>query len=394
MTDFHRNVFYYYKGAHQSQQEVERQLENNTTKSLVNTLEYCNDPVAVMFLDWIGITATGRQIKFQLQKKTIGEQEMRGKSQRLLLGLAPTKEDDDPCAMLDGMATEGDSCPDAWLYGEDFVVLIESKVIGSLDPDQMRCHAHKLQGELEQQPKCEVRTWAEVHGFFKRLLDESGDKLSDRDKWILDQFTQYLEELGMSEFIGLEPEIFDYVVAPEDEDTRQKVIGTIRSFADKIMAQLRDISELSFYEDYDVGKFQRGAEYCWVAFGPKDKAYRQWAHQTITLDAKGIEVFVNVELKSATDRLKKKLRLNGQTFRKVILGLLPNEPYSVRVEERKQRQASIYDYNPIVTLNACDLKDSHLGAPGFSDIETLIERISLPYLPIFRYPLVGVCQVD
>lgn len=37
MTDFHRNIFSYYKGASQPEQDREQQLEDNTTKALVNT---------------------------------------------------------------------------------------------------------------------------------------------------------------------------------------------------------------------------------------------------------------------------------------------------------------------------------------------------------------------
>jgi hypothetical protein len=381
MTDYHHNIFYCYKGAHQSHQEGERQLENNTTKALVNTLEYCSDPVALGFLEWIGITAAGEQIKFKLQKKTIGEQEIRAKSQRLLLGIVPTKGDENHTAVLDGRGTEEDTCPDAWIYGGDFVVLIESKVIGPLDPDQMRCHAHRLQGGMEQQLERKECTWAEVHGFFKGLPNKLGDKLSDKDKWILGQFTQYLEEIGMSEFIGLESEIFNYVVTLDDEDARQKVYATMRSFAEKIIAQIRD---LAFYDGYDVGVIHRGDRYCWVAFGPKGNKYRQWAHQTVALDAYGIDVFVNLELKAVTDRLKERIRRNRQAFREAILSLLPDEPFSVQVEERKQRQASIYDYHSIATLDARYLKNSELGAYGFDYIETLVEQVSLPYLTVRR----------
>lgn len=381
MTDFHHNLFYYYKGAHQSYKEAEHQLENNTTKALVNTLEYCSDLVAVSFLEWIGITPAGDQIKFKLQKKALGEQDILAKSQRLLLGIVPTKADKDPSALLEGKVADEDSCPDAWIYGGEFVVLIENKVNGPLNTDQMQRHAHKLQGGMERRPEFKVLTWAQVHSFFKRLLNESLNKLSDKDKWILDQFTQYLEEIGMSEFIGLESEIFDYVVTLDDEDARQKVRATMRSFAEKILAQIRD---LVFYEGYDDGVIHQGDRYYWVAFGPKDNKYRKWAHQTVALDAYGIEVFVNLELKAVTDRLKERIRRSRHAFREVILSLLPGEPVSVQVEERKQRQASIYDYHSIATLDARYLKDPELGTHGFDYIETLVEKVSLPYLTVRR----------
>ena len=58
MADFHHNIFYYYRGALLSDQDRERQLENNTTKTLVNTLSHCSPVVSEQFLDWLGIKTT------------------------------------------------------------------------------------------------------------------------------------------------------------------------------------------------------------------------------------------------------------------------------------------------------------------------------------------------
>jgi len=98
--------------------------------------------------------------------------------------------------------TNGDSQPDAWLYGEDFVVLIESKVgKASLELDQMQRHFQKLLKDALQPPKYQVRTWAEVHKFFVNLLPKLRD---EKDKWLVEQFAQYLEWKGMTEFTGFE----------------------------------------------------------------------------------------------------------------------------------------------------------------------------------------------
>jgi hypothetical protein len=283
MADFHHNIFYYYRGAQQSDQERERQLEDNTTKALVNTLEHCDPKVTFGFLNWLGIKAT-KPATLELQKSTISNREIGSKSRRLLLGLVPSKVDKDPCAELEGPVT-GDSLPDAWLYGDDFVVLIESKVAGSLEPGQMQRHYLKLRAGTEQQPECKVCTWAEVHEFFKSLSGELGDDLKEKDKWIVGQFTQYLEWIGMAEFTGLESGMFDYFATPIDdrnEDDRQWVRGTMQSFAEKILEGLQAIDS-SFYQDYDVGRLLLKDDHCWAAFGYKDKKYRNWAHQTVAL---------------------------------------------------------------------------------------------------------------
>ena len=157
MTDFHHNIFYYYRGTKQSSQDRDRQLENNTTKALINTLEHCNSKVALDFLDWLGIEAGGK-VEFELQKATISGGEIGNKPQRLLLGLVPSKRDEgNLVSKLAGPVTKG-SIPDAWIYGDDCVVLIESKTKGSLEWDQMRSHFQKLQVGAKQQPRCKVQT--------------------------------------------------------------------------------------------------------------------------------------------------------------------------------------------------------------------------------------------
>jgi hypothetical protein len=382
MADFHHNIFYYYRGAQQSDRERERQLEDNTTKALINTLKHCDPKVTFEFLGWLGIKAT-KPVTLELQKATISKGEIGNKSQRLLLGIVPTKEIKDPCAELGRTAAgEKDSFPDAWIYGDNFVVLVESKVEGkegaSLELDQMERHYQKLLVDTEQQPDCRIHTWAEVHRFFKNLSDELVDELTEKDKWIIGQLAQYLELIGMAEFTGLEQGMFDYFATPIDErneDDRQWVRGTMRSFAERILEGLQTVDS-SFYQDYDVGRLLLKYDHCWAAFGPKDKKYRGLAHQTVSLHKCGLDVFVNVELKPAVDRLKKKIDQDKQAFREAI-SRLPGL-FSVQVEERKLIRGSLYEYTLIDSLES-----DKLDEPGFDRVEKL-RNLPLPYLTVRR----------
>jgi hypothetical protein len=378
MTDFHHNIFYYYRGAQRSDRDYARQLEDNTTKALLNTLENCGRAVAFKFLEWLDIATTGR-VTFELQKTTIGEGKIRSKSQRLLLGLVPSKRTGDSGGELGESIIEGESRPDAWLYGDNFVVMLESKVVGSLEPDQMQRHSQKLRVGTERQPRCEIRSWAEVHQFFVRILPE----LSGKDKWIVQQFAQYLEWSGMTEFTGFEEGIFVFFVTHEDEDTRKWVRDTMQSFAEKILAQLGKFD--SFYQGYDLGRLHLKDEGCWVAFGPIEpvpKEYRQWAHQTVSINAYALDVFVNVELKRAIDRLRRKIKRDRGAFRRVVAEL--PSPFSVQVLERKKRRVSLYDVHDIAGLEADYLKHPELGKHGFDYVDILLEQVHLPNLVVKR----------
>ena len=127
MAGFHRNIFSYYKGSSQREQDREQQLEDNTTKALVNTLENCNLRVVAEFLKWLKVSTPGKA-SFVLQKPTIGDERIRHKTDRLLLAIVGTSNEVNQsiCRQLPKTPV-GDSRPDAWLYGDGFVALVESK---------------------------------------------------------------------------------------------------------------------------------------------------------------------------------------------------------------------------------------------------------------------------
>lgn len=387
MTDFHHNIFYYYRGLQQPKQGLcDQQLEDNTTKALVNTLKHCSPTVVVKFLEWLEITAIG-EVEFELQKPTIGTEKIRRTSQRLLLGLVdkPSKKMDSICAELEG-PINGDSRPDAWLYGENFVVLIESKVGNdSLKLDQMRCHFRKLEKDASQPPKCQVRTWADIHQFFVRLVSV----LKGKNRWLVEQFIQYLEWQGMTEFTGFEEGMFEFFVHDEkDVDTKRWIRDTIGLFAEKVLYGPKGLQAFNvpFYESYHVGNFGSGDDHFWVAFGPKE--FRKVCHQTIALYDYGLDVFVNVELSPAVKKLRTKIRNEKQKFRTMISDL--PEPFKIQVEERKQKRPRIYDYYIIATLEGGVRKDYHPGpyglkdpqSDGFDYLETLLEQIWFPSLSV------------
>jgi len=373
MRDFHRNIFYYYRGARQTNSEFERQLEDNTTKALINTLEHCSQAVSQRFLNWLGINANGKT-NFELQRKSIGEVKIGGKSQRLFLGLIPKDHQEHPNTA--SKVTREDSRPDAWIYGDNFVVLIESKVVGNLDSNQMQYHLQKLNTNKNQKVRCEVRKWSDIHRFFVGILPE----LSDTNKWLVKQFTQYLEWISMAEFTGFKPEVFDYFIAHDDEEIRKWVRDTMQAFAEKLQPKLYNLAH--FYDAYNLGRLKLKDSHSWIGFGPQDLEYRKLAHQTVIINAAGIEVLLNIERKSATDKLKKKVRNEKDKFRNYISSIQLDEPLWIQIEERKPKQASVYDYCLVAKIEVSSLRHDGIGSCGFTYLETLIDRLPYPYFSI------------
>lgn len=388
MTDFHHNIFYYYRGAKQRGRKQEQQLEDNTTKALINTLQHCDSAVATEFLKSLGITiANDSTIEFELQKPTIGYEKIRHRTQRLLLAIVGTPQHGNAsiCTQLVG-PFEGNSRPDAWIYGEDFVVLLESKVGDSaLEPNQMRCHWQKLQMDIQLPPRCKILTWAEVHQFFANRLPD----LQEKDKWLVEQFTQYLEWTGMTKFVGFEESVFEFFVHEEkDPRVKQWMRNTMCALAEQVLHSDHGLRAFDgFYTHYHVGNFGKKDDHFWVAFGPPN--FRKLAHQTVSLHDYGLDVFVNVELLPAVKRLRKKIKGSESTFRKVISELPSPPPFTVQIQERKAKRVMVFDYYTIADLEAgvhdsvpYGLKDPQ--SLGFDYVCTLLKQIQYPYLSVRR----------
>lgn len=380
MTDFHRNIFSYYRGASQPEQDRERQLEDNTTKALVNALEHCDRRVATKFLEWLGIS-TPRNVNFFQQKVSLGDERIRRKSQRLLLAIVGTtnQANQSVCDQLP-KTVAGDSRPDAWLYGDDFVVLVESKTgENTLDLDQMACHWQKMRPR-----RCKVLTWADVHKFFVDLASGLNDAKSE---WLVEQFTQYLEWTGMTEFVGFKEEMFEFFVSSEREaDTQQWVRGAVEGLADKVLQGKEGLKRFNkWYSHKHVGNLPKDSDHYWVAFGPQKK-FRNSAHQTISLYEQKLDVFVNVELLPAIKKLRSKIKSGG--FQEVMCSL--PAPFTVHIEERKMtKQPRVFDYYPVADVETGIYRRSRYGltdpnSPGFDYIKRLLFDIEYPYLSVRR----------
>jgi hypothetical protein len=379
MSDFHDNIFYYYRGGRHPQHErYDQQLEDNTTKALANTLTHCDPGVLVKFLHWLGIETNAEKVGVELQKATIGRDRIRRAGKRLLLGLGCKTASDGGsiCDELDGAVT-GESRPDAWLYGQDFVVLIESKVEDApFELSQMRSHFMKLKVDARCQAQYQERTWAAVHRFFRELLPE----LNGMDKWLVEQFTEYLEYQGMTEFTGFDEWMFKFFVDEEkDPDEKKRIRHTMEGLGDEILHRgLRAISP--FYEKRYVGNFGSRDDQFWMAFGPPGGPTElvKVAHQSVSLHDYGLDAYVNVR-PPAIRMLRERLSNEKQRFAKIVSGL--PFPFHIGISEHRMVRPRKSDEYRMATLEGgtgkpprsrpYGLKDAK-AAGGFDYLEKLL----------------------
>jgi len=185
----------------------------------------------------------------------------------------------------------------------------------------------------------------------------------------------------MTEFTGFKLDHFNYFLTHDDDDARRWVREQVQSFASQLQTRLRVFAP--FYEDFEVGNLTLNDVSCWVAFGPRDRQYRKVTHQSVSLRADGLRVFVNAELKSATDCLKSVLLHSESEFREALQRLHEFCPFELVLQERIQVQGALYKYTPKMQLHSSMLIED-TGDVAWRAFAQTVNRLPLLELQIER----------
>ena len=380
LLDFHHNIFYFYKGSQKDDSERTRQLEDNTTKALINILENIDQEIVVKFLYYIGLSSFKiNNIQYCLQRNNIGKSSLRRKKELVLLAIVPEKKNILPISYKN----KNYSRPDAWIYNDDFAILLESKVVGCLDYSQMREHYKKLDIKSQSEPKLIEITWSDIYTFFKSEIELLSKTKQTITKFLLGQFTEYLDMANLTEFTGFDSEFFDYFFYHDNEESRKWVKNKINSFVSLIFDEMSSVDK-SFYQSFDIGVLSKKKNYSWVAFGPKDKKYRKVTHLSIKFNSQGIEIFINIETKPATDQLKNVILCKSNEFVQAIKKLCINDKLTFIVEKREQKQVSDYDFIKLFQVESFAFLDTDFSDSTYEFFVNSIINTRLPSINIIK----------
>ena len=232
MTSPYHNVFFYYRGpsARESREEGERyqqQVEDNSTKALVNVLELSGADVVTSFLRCFAPVLAeawpaGASPEFFLQRGPAGALPS---GRRLLLGVSLLGQVEGPFIA----AGEGSRIDAAIVVPGVGLLAVEVKAVDDLDGPQLARHAQRWD---VQDPPILVR-WADVWRWARA-------ERSRRDSvaaFLLTQFCEYLEILGFAPWAGFRSEDFDFFVHPSWEQrtiVRNRVSGAWERVADEL----------------------------------------------------------------------------------------------------------------------------------------------------------------
>lgn len=258
MRDPHQNIFYYYRGPSKKTEDSLRdiQVEDNTTKALINLLEFAKrvDFTYLLknFLRLIGVPQK-QIISFRLQKH------------------------------------EEKSMPDGVINFTDNKVFIESKVAAQLDLDQISRHLKSLdpndfllvitndktdQTKLKKLGDRRLRyiSWLDIHQICLGIATEiKGNKKLATILVLLGDFIDYLEVIVMTEFNGFRNDDFDFWIDYNVNYVpilKNKIGALASAIKERLPAEIKNK-----YSNIKIGNISSGAQderHAWVAIKKPD----------------------------------------------------------------------------------------------------------------------------
>ena len=216
MRGRHHNIFYYFRGpsktagSAQAQEESQhRQVEDNTTKALINLLEHGEPGLTTSFLERFVPAASLdglEQRAYHLQGGPV-----RAAEPTWLLGLSVLGELD---PKVGPAPTTAGSRVDAVIHlPGSALALIEVKVVEYLDPHQLVRHAKEWklplppldQAAWPDDAPWRLARWADVYEWASTVDVASIGPVS---RFLLEQFCEYLQLVGLAPFAGFRDEHF------------------------------------------------------------------------------------------------------------------------------------------------------------------------------------------
>jgi hypothetical protein len=380
MSQAHKNLFFFYRGAAPSTAKTEfvfeRQLEDNATKALIYVLEHADRRAVLLpFLQRVirvrHAASRIQEVQFALQRVDIKRPTVR---ERIAMSIAPAGE------LRPGRAGKPLSGrPDAWIWCEDqFAVLIETKVSGHAGRDQIRRHIDGAEGWKRRTVRWRPCSWSEVYSFFQSLHQRASD-LESVTRLLIDEFVRYIRMLGLASNVTFELDDFGYfLLRTEDRNATQRALlkRKLEQFTNDLVrsrglrgAVRRYAGNGGRHAEVSPGTLRRTSEDYWITIGPKER--RDRCHLTVRLTQEGLTLEVFSPHKSFTRRLLRKIQARPEQFLAALKSMKHKEPYAFRLREAYYSSPDSF-YRGQRIRSKIDYLQVHPGQLTRGNLETLI----------------------
>jgi len=318
MNDPHKNIFYYYRGPSKRETEeiiYDSQVEDNTTKAFINCLEYCGNDLLKHFLIFFNLN-------FKFESKP-----------QFLLQVSKTK-----------------SRPDAQIKTLNSSLYIESKVIAGINKEQLRNHLKELDKDdtlllitantdekINKNKNLLHINWSDIHKCFSKY-----EPKNKTEKFIISQFTNYLEVIGLSDFTGFNNDDFDYFINRID-DYKPVVKNKIDKFGKGVYGVLSEEIK-SIYTDRHLGIAPKNTEAVWFGIRKDQNTKDVFRHCnfTVEINSDAINFYTVIRDGRYSDKngpigiFYKKIKNNFDEFLAILKSL--SQEYFFRISKRVPRR--------------------------------------------------------
>ncbi len=294
----YRNIFYYYRGpGYKKEGQFDKQIEDNTTKALVNVLENCRPGLLKRFLVIAGIDIRIRKpLGYDLQ---VG-------------------------ALL--------SRPDAEIKTGNETVFIESKIGSALEEGQIERHLETKGFLVCITPRDEDRvvikrfnksnlkfiTWRELYVAFDEYRKLSQDEVSN---FVINEFLEYLEAISMAPFTGWKKADFEAFLNIEDDPKRELRIRVKENFKQYLFELKELIGEVGLYGELvpSVGLIKKDSTSVWgVLCKPPVDEKVQKPHFNFWLNSDEFGLGIQIEGKGPARKMRGYIKSNTEKFIKIL----------------------------------------------------------------------------
>ena len=355
------NIFYYYRGpSSRKEGDIDKQIEDNTTKALINTLKYSEPGLLSHFLSKVDIAI---------------------------------KKIDEARTRFDMQISRPSSRPDGMIRIDRCLVLIESKMDASLDEDQILEHLKLIADErarksitrgyllcitprekdrdkISQIGKGNLRfvTWKKLYSIFKEYRKGSSD---EKTNFVLEQFTKYLEAVGVSPFDGWNKEDFEAFLNMEEDLTRElrpRVKKKLEQYLIELEESLKKDGTFTDLE-HKVGHIEKEDNYVWgVLCKPKIQEVVHKPHFNFLIDPDEFIMGIQIEGKKPAMKMKENIGAHRQTFLN-ILRKLDGFDLVIRKRIKEEHRPQRYKGKRAVTIK---LREEYLT---MEDVQYIIKKM-------------------
>ncbi|MCK4642302.1 hypothetical protein KAU32_01570 [bacterium] len=328
----YKNIFYYYRGPGSKKHgDFDKQIEDNTTKALINTLEKSRKNILKSFLKLVDINVP-------IESKVI---------------------------LYDLQVSEKFSRPDGLIQIADQSVYIESKIDAPLEREQLERHLQSIdKGYLlcitprekdfdlikkMRDNRLRFITWEQIFHLFKSTLPRIKDV---QTRFVLTEFLEYLEVINMAPFTGWQKKDFEAFLFIENDpnnELRLRVKEKFRLYIEELNSLLKEKNIINTLEPY-VGKLGGKDVDVWgsVSEPPVNKKVHK-PHFSAWINSYEFEIGVQIEGKTPANKMKQYIGENKSEFLRILRRL---EGFKIELNERVEIQPQVHNFRFVAKIQA------------------------------------------